>query len=62
MCEIVPICCDDSHVQLVNDLFPCPIIEFPIKYLGIPLSVSKLPKFALLTLVDQMTERLPTWK
>jgi hypothetical protein len=35
---------------------------FPIKYLGLPLLVSKPPKSALLTLVDQMADRLPTWK
>jgi hypothetical protein len=27
-CQIVPICCNDSQVQLMHDLFSCPITEF----------------------------------
>jgi hypothetical protein len=38
------------------------IAEFPIKYLGLPLSVGRVPKAALHTLVDQMADRLPSWK
>jgi hypothetical protein len=37
-------------------------VDFPIKYLGLPLSVSKLPKFALQPLVNKVADRLPTWK
>jgi hypothetical protein len=38
------------------------LASFPIKYLGIPLSVTKLPKEAFPSLVDQAADRLPTWK
>jgi hypothetical protein len=61
-CRIVPICCEDSQVQLACDLFLCLIVEFPIKYLVIPLSASKLLRSTLHPLVDQMVDRLPTWK
>jgi hypothetical protein len=44
---------------LVSSLFPCRMVDFPIKYLGIPLSVTKLPKAAL---VDRITDRLLMWK
>jgi hypothetical protein len=35
------------------------MVDFPIKYLGIPLSVTKLPKEAL---VDRVADRLLMWK
>jgi hypothetical protein len=52
-CHIDPTKCEDSQVQLVQDLFPCPVTAFLMKYLGLPLSVSKLPKSA---------NRLPMWE
>jgi hypothetical protein len=58
-CQIAPIRCDDEQVQMVNDAFPCPIASFRVKYLGLPLSVCKPLKAALLNLVDQMADRLP---
>jgi hypothetical protein len=33
-----------------------------LKYLGIPLSVRKLPKYALQYLVDKVADKLPVWK
>lgn len=36
--------------------------DFPIKYLGVPLSVKKLPKASLQPLVDKVADRLPVWK
>jgi hypothetical protein len=38
------------------------LVEFLIKYLGMPLSVGKLPKSALHPLVDKMVDQLPAWK
>jgi hypothetical protein len=61
-CQIVPIRCDEAQVQLVQLLLLCPIIEFPIKYLGLPLSMGKIPKVVLHVLIDQMANRLPSWK
>jgi hypothetical protein len=61
-CHIAPIRCDEEQVQLVTDVFPCPIVSFPVKYLGLPLSVCKLLKSSLLVLVDQMGDCLLAWK
>lgn len=36
--------------------------EFPIKYLGLPLSIRKAPASVLLPLVDKLVKRLATWK
>jgi hypothetical protein len=43
-------------------VFPCQAASFPIRYLGMPLSVSKLPKSALQPLLDDMADRLPVWR
>jgi hypothetical protein len=42
--------------------FPCQIVAFPIKYLGILLSDTKLSWVAFQSLVDQVDDRPPTWK
>jgi hypothetical protein len=47
-----PIRCTEDQVALAESLFACSVVEFPIKYLDIPLSVTKLPKAALHPLVD----------
>jgi hypothetical protein len=47
---------------LDNATFLCQVEEFPTSYLGMPLSLKKLPKAALQPLVDKMADKLPTWK
>jgi hypothetical protein len=59
-CQMVPIRCDEAQVELATSMFPCQLMEFPLKYLGIPLSVHKLPKAALQPLVDCAVDKLPT--
>nr|AAU93576.1 hypothetical protein [Oryza sativa Japonica Group] len=61
-CSITPIRCSDEDLELVHSCFPCSISNFPCTYLGIPLSVRKLPKAALQPLVDRVAHRLPPWK
>jgi hypothetical protein len=46
-CQFAPIRCDEAHLQLATATFPCQVVDLPIRYLGIPLSVHKLPKTAL---------------
>jgi hypothetical protein len=41
--------------------FLCQVVEFPVRYLGIPLSVHQLPKVALQPLVDKVVDRHPVW-
>jgi hypothetical protein len=59
-CQMVPIRCDEAQVELATSMFPCQLMEFPLKYLGIPLSVHKLPKAALQPLVECAVDKLPT--
>jgi hypothetical protein len=61
-CQLAPIRCDADQLQLATNLFPCQVVQFPVKYLGLPLSVSKLPKSALQPLVDKVAYYLSSWK
>jgi hypothetical protein len=54
-------CTEDQVVQVIA-VFPCQTVNFPIKYLGMSLSVNKLPKIALQPLIDRMADPLPAWK
>lgn len=38
------------------------ILNFPCKYLGVPLSLSKLTKNQLQPIIDKVAHRLPGWK
>jgi hypothetical protein len=58
-CQMVPIRYNLEQVQLAQELFPCPMKEFPISYLGLPLLTGKLPKAAFQSLVDRMADKLP---
>lgn len=53
-CTIVPICCSEQEVQRAASYIPCQISNFPITYLGIPLSTSHLRKIHLEPVVDKV--------
>jgi hypothetical protein len=42
--SITPIRCTTEELDLVHQRIPCEILEFPCKYLGLPLLVKKLTK------------------
>jgi hypothetical protein len=46
----------------VQHVFPCQLVHFPCKYLGVPLSVHKLCKVDLHPLVDMVVDHLPMSK
>jgi hypothetical protein len=60
--QLAPIRCSEEQSALVVTLFLCQKVDFPLKYLGLPLSTSKLPKSAVLPLADQIVDKLPAWK
>lgn len=57
-----PIHCTDEQKQLIQDVMHCEISEFPCRYLGVLLSISKLKKNDEQALVDAVASRIPTWK
>lgn len=46
----------------LQELLPCDQLEFPCKYLGLPLSLKKLTKAQLQPYIDRLAARLPGWK
>jgi hypothetical protein len=58
----MPIPCNDDQVALTQQLFPCSVTDFLIKYLGITLSIGKLPKAAFQPIIDKMADKLPVWR
>jgi hypothetical protein len=59
---MVLIRCDQMAIDMATELFPCQVVSFLIRYLGAPLSVTKLPRSAWQTLLDKASDRLPAWK
>jgi hypothetical protein len=58
-----PIRCELEDIQVANEFFPCLVTNFPFKYQGVPLSLSKkIPRAGLQPLVDKVADYLPFWK
>jgi hypothetical protein len=57
--HVYPINCSDELISLVRFILSCSIAEFPCTYLGIPLSINRIPKAALQLLVDKVVRCLP---
>jgi hypothetical protein len=47
---------------VVQNLLPCERSNFPCKYFGIPLSLRKLTKEQVQSIIDRVADRLPSWK
>jgi hypothetical protein len=61
-CQMALIRCNKERVELTATAFPYQVVDFLIRYLGIPLLVSKLPKSALQRLLDRVVDKLPILK
>lgn len=57
-----PIHCDEEDIQRINDILNCQVQEFPVRYLGVPLSIFKLTKADEQPIIDKIAARLPHWK
>lgn len=58
----MPIRCAPEQVDDVRQIIPCDVATFPIKYLGLLLSIHKLTKADLQCYVDKIADMLPGWK
>ena len=58
----MPIRCGPEQLAVVSRVLPCEVIDFPCKYLGLPLSIRKLTKADLQPIVDKIADMLPGWK
>lgn len=61
-CSVTPIRCSDAKSAALGHALSCPVAAFPIKYLGLPLSIRKASSSDLMPLVDSLTLKLATWK
>lgn len=60
--SVAPIQCSAQDIEVVQTRLPCQLTEFPVKYLGLPLSLKKLTKTQLQPLIDRLADLLPGWK
>lgn len=61
-CSVTPLQCGEQEMAVVQQVLSCNVVQFPCKYLGLPLSVKKLSKNDLLALIEKIADRLPGWK
>jgi hypothetical protein len=60
--SVTPIRCQEQDLEVVQNTLPCSVVNFPCRYLGMPLSVRKLSKTEFLLLIEKITDYLPSWK
>ena len=61
-CLVAPIRCADIDLDEVLQDFPVVRMTFPMRYLGLPLSVHRLKKIDFQHLVDKVAGRLIPWQ
>lgn len=59
---IAPIACSEEQVNRARELFQAQVSDFPIQYLGLPLTIGRLKKAHLQPLVDKVAPSMPMWK
>jgi hypothetical protein len=47
---------------VVQQFLPCDLLDFPGRYLGLPLSLTKLTRDQLQPIIDRIADQLPGWK
>jgi len=60
--NVLPIRCGDTEMASIQELLPCAVMDFPCKYLGLPLSLKKLTKEQIQPIIDKFADQLPGWK
>jgi hypothetical protein len=58
-CSITPIYGSDDSLPQLQQILGCWMSEFPITYLGLPLSTRKIPKARIQATIDSVARRLP---
>lgn len=53
---------EDNRTDDLSHIFGCPLGEFPLKYLGVPLHHSKLRREDIQPLVDKIIKRIAGWR
>ena len=61
-CSAHLIRCGEPEALLVAQELQCPLLPFPLRYLGLPLSLRKLTVAQLQYIVDSVASHLPRWR
>jgi hypothetical protein len=59
--SVVPIRCDNPTIEAAKELLPYEFVEFPCKYLGLPLSIKKLSIAQIQGIIDRVASFLLGW-
>jgi hypothetical protein len=57
--SVVPIWCDDQIIAAAKELLHCEFADFPCKYLRLPLSIKKLTRAQIQSIIDRVASSLP---
>jgi hypothetical protein len=60
--EVIPINVEEDKVHGLAHILSCPIENFPIKYLGVPLHFDNLSREDIQPLVDKILKKIAGWK
>lgn len=55
-----PIHCGEDEIAIIEEHLPCEVSSFPCRYLGLPLSLKKLTRSQVQTIVDRIAKSV-TW-
>ncbi|XP_071685018.1 uncharacterized protein [Lolium perenne] len=61
-CSVSAIACTEDVANAAAGVMECQLAPFPVKYLGILLSIRRLPGEAFQPMVDRLADKLPTYK
>ncbi|WVZ80204.1 LOW QUALITY PROTEIN: hypothetical protein U9M48_027698 [Paspalum notatum var. saurae] len=54
--------CAEVDVNVVQNILPCELKDFPSKYLGVPLSLRNMSRDQIQPFIDRIADCLPGWK
>lgn len=60
--SLIPIRCDDLNLSPLQHILACPLGAFPCKYLGMPLSDSRLRRVDFQAIIDKLISKFSRWK
>ena len=59
---MLPIRCTEENLAPIQNLLPCEVLDFPCKYLALPLTIKTLIKEQVQPIIDRVADQLPRWK
>jgi hypothetical protein len=60
-CLITPIYGTKDVLPQIKTVLPCQVCQFSITYLGVPLSMTAIPRSYIRPLINKVAARLPAW-